>query len=781
MALKDFNYKQFFFDHGERIGLGAAGVVALLLGLSLFIPGSGLFLIGSAGANADVLTKGAETVDNGIRTNQPTDADKPGDPTEKLVAFNFDLIGPAKARDYEIAGLYVPGGGGPAGRGKPDIFWPRESQVALVRIQLPSLIFDNKLEYVETLKNFTAAAGPAGGMGQFMPNMQMMRGMFPGGSQQRGSGGYDPRQALLNNASGKKAATRNLKDRANGGDKKEDATDFDTEWKKVDALDKDANAKLAEQAYPMRMAEIVASFPYKQQVQEFRDKLRLAHDEDVTNEMSLETKDGQAQKAFRFLGVNVERRQIDAKGKPVGDKEGWVKLDLEGSYKPLVILDGRRFEEDDPKLMRIIFPGLVMKKLATFGERRTPPLEEYSKAADLLPSVAATLEALDKRPDAAIAKPALTADPGSIFQDPNAVPAPGANGITPGPGGAGPGGTSGSGAGAPPGSTTGSGGPRPPFSRPPIGSDSATPPGPEGFKPGQEVAIPDACLIRLFDVTVEAGKTYEYRLQVRMANPSFGRTDAASMGFAQDNELTPKQWYVVPQKLTVPSDIYYYAVDQKELDAREPKPAPDKDKTEGPKEKELKLPYQPVRENQTMLQMHRWLDMLHKNRVDVPVGDWVIAERAVVTRGEPITPQRVEVPYWRTTQDRFTMATDLPPTKSGTASKLPPSVEVPFAPENEAPVVVDFTEADRNYQRTHPKTDDAAPADKAPAVKDRAALEVLLYTADGRLIAHDSSRDAPDPERAKRLQEVREWIQNVKSTKGSKDNTDPLGGGTKAP
>ena len=87
MSLKDFNYKQFFFDHGERIGIGVAGFIALCLVLPLFWPGSG-FLSASAGANAENLDKLAVNVDNGIRTNTPGADDKPGDPTDKLVAFS---------------------------------------------------------------------------------------------------------------------------------------------------------------------------------------------------------------------------------------------------------------------------------------------------------------------------------------------------------------------------------------------------------------------------------------------------------------------------------------------------------------------------------------------------------------------------------------------------------------------------------------------------------------------------------------------------------------------
>ena len=215
-------------------------------------------------------------------------------------------------------------------------------------------------------------------------------------------------------------------------------------------------------------------------------------------------------------------------------------------------------------------------------------------------------------------------------------------------------------------------------------------------------------------------------------------------------------------------------MDQKELDAKAPKDyGAGKDK-----DKELKLPALPVQSNQTVLQIHRWVDYLHpKNRIDLPVGDWVIAERAVVTRGEPIGPQRVEVPYWRTTQDRFTMATDVPPPKAGHPAKLPPSVEVPFVPESEAPVVVDFRGGDVTYKRTHPKTDDpAAAADQPPAIQDKAPLEVLLITPDGKLLAHDSANDIPDPQRVERLNKVRDWIKEVKNSKaGGQDNTNPLG------
>ena len=744
MALKDINFKQLVLEKGERVGLAAAAVIALVLVLTLFIPGMG-FLSGSASGNADVLTKAADGVEKGLRDNTPSDADKPEDPTNKLVAFNFTIIDPNAAKGYGIAGLFQPLRGGSAGRQMPTLYLPNESQVALVRLQLPALVFDNKFEYLETLKGAPTTGGPgapaAGSMAASAGSTGAALNKMPSS--------YNPQTALKSSPYAQMLAKRGLYGDRGAANAEKAEKDYDTEWVAISKMDKNlGGVQLAEQAYPLRTAEIAAAFPYKDQLREFREKLRLSSDAAVLSEMSLETsKDGRPMNAFRFLGVTIQRRQLDAQGKPVGggDKEGWAPLDLDGTYKPLVILDGKRFEDEDPKLRPVILPGLVMKKLVTLGSRRTPALDEYPKVEDQLPSLAATVEALNKRPDAIIGKSALT-DAGNVFADDQSLQQTGPNGMTPPgftpPAGSGPAGVGSSG---------------------PAGSGPASF-GPEGLKPGQELAIPDACLIRLFDVTVEPGKTYEYRMQVRMANPNYHRTDAASQGYADEPELPTKSWYVLPQKLTVPPDLYYYAVDQKELDARD-------------KDKEPRLPMQLLKDNQTVMQIHRWVDYLHtKSRTDLPIGDWVIAERAVVMRGEPVGPQRVEVPYWRTTQDKFVMASDLPPKPPPALAKYPPSVEVPFAPEGDVPIVVDFAGGDVTYRRTHPRTDDAAAADQPPVIQDKAPLQVVLMTSDGKLLAHNAANDAPDPERVQRLKDVREWIQNVKNNKsGGPANTDLFG------
>jgi hypothetical protein len=69
-------------------------------------------------------------------------------------------------------------------------------------------------------------------------------------------------------------------------------------------LDKKAGLVPAIQIIPRRMAVIAASFPYKKQVEEFRNRLGLRSVNDVLSEGSAEKVDPPLH-AFRFLGVEV--------------------------------------------------------------------------------------------------------------------------------------------------------------------------------------------------------------------------------------------------------------------------------------------------------------------------------------------------------------------------------------------------------------------------------------------------------------------------------------------
>ena len=153
MNLKDFNYKQFFFDYGEKIGLAAAGVVALALGVWLIVPGSGLLATPASSRAEDLKTK-SDGVNKGLQNNTPEKDDKPSkDAKEGLVAFAFDIIPDARIEnDYRVAGLFDGRRGGPGGRQMPTVLPPKEADVALVHFQLPSLVYSNDGALLMTLK-----------------------------------------------------------------------------------------------------------------------------------------------------------------------------------------------------------------------------------------------------------------------------------------------------------------------------------------------------------------------------------------------------------------------------------------------------------------------------------------------------------------------------------------------------------------------------------------------------------------------------------------------------
>src|SRR5439155_10888624 len=77
--------------------------------------------------------------------------------------------------------------------------------------------------------------------------------------------------------------------------------------------------------------------------------------------------------------------------------------------------------------------------------------------------------------------------------------------------------------------------------------------------------LPEHCLVRLMDVTVEPGKTYEYRMRVVMANPNFGRKDVANPTYAGTPTLT-SDWSQMPIRVHVSAELRYYAVDQGDKD-----------------------------------------------------------------------------------------------------------------------------------------------------------------------------------------------------------------------
>jgi hypothetical protein len=144
-------------------------------------------------------------------------------------------------------------------------------------------------------------------------------------------------------------------------------------------------------------------------------------------------------------------------------------------------------------------------------------------------------------------------------------------------------------------------------------------------------------LVRFIDVDMEPG-IYQYRIKVRMANPNFGQPPELLQhsGLAGPKELH-SDW-VETQRFLVPvEDFQFYITNQEN-----PKNFVSKMRGVETKHSDKMVPFQ----------VQRFVDKLEQGgkggTQEYFVADWVIAERLLVARGEPIGHKaEVEVAVWK--------------------------------------------------------------------------------------------------------------------------------------
>jgi hypothetical protein len=451
----------------------------------------------------------------------------------------------------------------------------------------------------------------------------------------------------------------------------------------IAGLDGKVGMRPARQPRPARMALIVASFPYRKQVEEFRRALRLSTMEEVLA-ARMQAGPDKTVPSFRFLGVEVERRVLDGARKPASP---WAVVNLQEGYRPWMLLTGKGFEPDAPLVAAVSPAGLVMPRLHAWPRVDVNP---YPNLEEDLPTLAQAMKEAEQATKTGRRLPGA----GKEALDP----------FAPGP----------------------EKGPLAP---------------PAGKK---DLFIPEHCLLRLIDPTIESGKTYQYRLRVRMGNPSTKGKDAP----AKDDGLRSARWYEVPHLVALPPDVAYYAVDPQESRPRERVRPPVHD---------------PAR--QTLLEIHHWLDTI---RVDgekagpLAVGDWAIADNVIVTRGEPVrATQDIQLPVWSSLQDAFILATD-----SHGRKREKETIRVFFGNERMLAddLVVDFDGGAQSYQ---PSPQEARIAAGLPGrISDVGPREILLMTAEGKLLGHNSAADSANPERIARREAVRKMIDILKKPAG---------------
>jgi hypothetical protein len=538
------------------------------------------------------------------------------------------------------AGESVPKGDGPPRRGVPKVYPPDEVAAGFSRVQLRSYIF---LE-----------GDP--------PRIVALRGKEDSGSKPapgRGDGlGERFRSLLSRGGPGSGVLLRAMPGRlggmpgAFGGDEDKEPDPYLIPINKLKG-----GERPAEQVRPVRLVAVAAAFPYRKQLEEFKNALRMRSLAEVRAEKATDSTAEKPLYAFRFLGVNVQRREVDLRGKPITE---YRTLDLGADYRPYLVLTGRRFEPDDEKYQAISFPGLVMPRLLQIQESEGEDdlrRDRDPRVEDQLLGIQRTLRDLEGKTD------------------------------------------------------------------------------PE---------IPEHCLVRVIDVTVRPGKTYEYRLQIRMANPNFGRKDVSSPTYAAEQELL-SDWAAKKVQVKVDSELDYYAVDLANF--HEGKRDYPYGRTEYRKDKVV------------MLQAHKWLERVPHRTEQWWIGDWAIAERFPCYRGEYIgRTERALVPYWLYTRAKFMLAND------GNPKRPRPGIDVSFgygSPDCSPPeaILVDFIPSRTGHDRVVKRSEDKVETKRVTA---DSAVEILMLSPEGKLLARNGAEDYFDPVRRNRYQEVRDRISDLK-------------------
>ena len=422
------------------------------------------------------------------------------------------------------------------------------------------------------------------------------------------------------------------------------------------------DAPLAEMVQPYRMAMVSAAFPYRAQLDAYRRALGAKTVGDLAA-----TKDWP-----RFLRFHVRRRAIDATGRVVED---WAKLNLAADYAP-VLARAADLEPEAAALKPVVLPGepLVMArpKLArgTYPSVRLKRIEAALRAHAERAGDAAeprTLSALERR-----------LQPGRLpIFDPSAAKEEQPAAM--------------------------------PRKQPAIKAD---------------VFVPDYCLLRWCDVNVQPGMTYQYQVQVRLANPNFGKPEVvACPSLAQVEELTSDWAPQTPVTAVIDREQFSFATG---LWA----------------DRETAL-----------VEMQRWLERVRldpaQRMSEVNVGLWVSAE-VPVRRGEFVRGQvPIEVPIWFPTRQRFGIAPP-PPTPRGQSARK--GTPIDFATPD---LLVDWEGGER------------LPANPRAARPSGSDMELLILSADGTLRVRRSRADARDPGRLSRHAEWKKALQEARGSTGN--------------
>ncbi|OAI54268.1 hypothetical protein AYO44_15235 [Planctomycetaceae bacterium SCGC AG-212-F19] len=671
---KSLDVKQFLIHKGERLGLFVALIIMICL---VGFGGASGLSVDSPATTVEVIKSKSSSIEDRIHTGPAG-----GDAIEKLgdLYTKTDVIGAKIApEDYLVTNPFFRDT--PLENSKrtnPVVLAPVEFNPVLVLGGVKSMMISAQRDRVQMGMLVPVDKGKNGP--KLTPQQQAwLDAMRMRAEMLAARGGARPPGAIGPAVPGGVPGVGGAGDGA--------VTEYRLEWHDVTKLP--PNAEPAETVSPVRMAVVSASFPFRTQMEIYKQSMRKGSLTDLLKD------DGEL--LPRFLRFQVRRRTLEISGKV---KEDWRDLNLETDFAPLIATAVGTEKESD-QLRRVIFPGLVMFRptlaVGTYPDN-TPGL--VAKSLRVLE------QKLGKGAETKVLSPLerkIAGEGVDIFGDLPRME-----------------------------EDKGKRAPRRP------GDDDK---GARDREP--EFVVPDYCLLRFIDVTVKPGYTYEYQVQIRVANPNFGKkSEVAYPSLAERKELE-SPWSEAACSLTVPRETYVYGVELDDKAIRIKQQSDTKLLTD--------------KSDITFMQVHHWLETTNLNPdqrgSNVPVGDWTVGDLAV-RRGEFIRRlEHVKVPVWFPTKKAFDIAVPIQgQPKAGVIGAKPPPVRGIPVLFDAQDLLVDFEGG--KFSQSFKVGDKGQ-----KTVVENANVEYLVMTTDGKLHLRSSRADDKDSDRSQRYEA---WDKRVK-------------------
>jgi hypothetical protein len=275
---------------------------------------------------------------------------------------------------------------------------------------------------------------------------------------------------------------------------------------------------------------------------------------------------------------------------------------------------------------------------------------------------------------------------------------------------------------------------KPFFKAPPVDPNAPPPPKPNFRAPMSLPPNPKA-LVRFVDVDMEPNAIYQYRVQARFANPNYGQAPGmvAHSGLSAVKELTSFAWVETPMIYVPPDESQYYITNQDKVFVSKLKP-PQKtiDRT---------ITNANAGDKMVPFQVQRFVGAFSyalnkEGSKTYYVGDWVVAERLVVARGETIGRDcEVEMVIWDKFHSQWQVSglSLKPPDPKKFVRDVPTGLMYNF--RTEPPVVLlDFAGGARQYKNPKTKFDSA----------DESAVQALLLMPDMTMRVRNGQDDSRD-------------------------------------